>query len=446
MDTNMITSSHPQLNLFPTQAPNNPVLTSAQLKTARSGTFTDNMKLPVHRWFRYSAGFSADWVKQLIDNKSRTTHLNLLDPFAGCGTTLLAAQACKVSCTGFETHPFVYKIAHAKLHWHMDTSALWQTSEKLIELAKKQLKPSQRLDIPLLNKCYTPENLAKLDALRNAYLELEQNDEPIKEMIWLALTAILRACSTACTAQWQYVLPNKKKAKVLEPFIAFKEKIAQMVSDIVYVQQNQWGKNASILLTDARQPQFEPPELFDLVITSPPYPNNYDYADATRLEMTFWGEISGWKDIQTTVRQYLIRSCSQHSAAERLKLDTLLQDQILQPIKAELSNACQTLAEIRLTKGGKKTYHTMVAAYFQDLGQVFYSLRALCKENSTVCFVIGDAAPYGVYLPVEKWLGQLALAAGFKGFSFEKLRDRNTKWKNRKHTVPLHEGRLWIEG
>ncbi len=383
----MIISSHSQLNLFPTEVANNQALTSVQLKTARSGTFTDNMKLPIHRWFRYSAGFSADWVKQLIEHKSKTRHLNLLDPFAGCGTTLLAAQASQVSCTGFETHPFVYKIAHVKLlYWRIEASVLWQTSEKLIELAKKQLKPTQRLHIPLLNKCYTPENLAKLDALRNAYFELSQNDDPIKEMIWLAITAILRSCSTAGTAQWQYVLPNKKKAKVLEPFIAFQEKIALMVSDIVYVQQNQWGKNASVLLKDARQPQFEPTELFDLVITSPPYPNNYDYADATRLEMTFWGEISGWKDLQTTVRQYLIRSCSQHSAAERLELDKILQDQILQPIKAELSNACQTLAEIRLTKGGKKTYHTMVAAYFQDLGKVFYSLRTLCKADSCLLY------------------------------------------------------------
>jgi hypothetical protein len=88
----------------------------------------------------------------------------------------------------------------------------------------------------------------------------------------------------------------------------------------------------------------------------------------------------------------------------------------------------------------------MVAAYFQDLANVFYSLRTLCKQNSTVCFVIGDAAPYGVHLPVEKWLGQLAIAAGFKNFSFEKIRDRNMKWKNRKHTVPLHEGRSWIKG
>ena len=30
--------------------------------TDRSGAFGDNMSLLVHRWYRYSAGFSADWV------------------------------------------------------------------------------------------------------------------------------------------------------------------------------------------------------------------------------------------------------------------------------------------------------------------------------------------------------------------------------------------------
>jgi hypothetical protein len=38
------------------------------------------------------------------------------------------------------------------------------------------------------------------------------------------------------------------------------------------------------------------------------------------------------------------------------------------------------------------------------------------------------------------------MAAGFKAYRFEKTRDRNVKWKNRKHRVPLQEGRLWVEG
>ena len=183
-----------------------------------------------------------------------------------------------------------------------------------------------------------------------------------------------------------------------------------------------------------------------LVITSPPYPNNYDYADATRLEMIFWGDIAGWSDLQPKVRKYLVRSCSQHSAAEKLKLHDILQDEILKPIHYDLSKACLELAKIRLTRGGKKTYHTMAAAYFKDLGYVFKSLRKICRSGSEMCFVIGDSAPYGVYLNVDKWLGELAVSVGFTSYTFEKIRDRNIKWKNRKHNVPLKEGRLWIQG
>lgn len=185
---------------------------------------------------------------------------------------------------------------------------------------------------------------------------------------------------------------------------------------------------------------------FDILITSPPYPNNYDYADATRFEMIFWNEIEGWSDLQTKVRNGLIRSCSQHSAAEKLNLDTVLHDPLLAPICGEITSVCKELEQVRFEHGGKKTYHTMIAAYYLDLAKVFIILRQLMKENSIVCFVIGDSAPYGVYAPADIWLGKLALAAGFQSWSFEKTRDRNIKWKNRKHQVPLKEGRLWIRG
>ncbi len=101
---------------------------------------------------------------------------------------------------------------------------------------------------------------------------------------------------------------------------------------------------------------------------------------------------------------------------------------------------------MRLSKGGKKTYHLMVGCYFRDLSGAWMALRRVCKSPCTVCFVLGDSAPYGVYVPVMEWMGQLATAAGFTSYRFEKLRDRNMKWKNRKHRVPLSEGRLWVDG
>jgi hypothetical protein len=182
------------------------------------------------------------------------------------------------------------------------------------------------------------------------------------------------------------------------------------------------------------------------VITSPPYANNYDYADATRLEMCFFGEIESWGDLQGAVRKHLLRSCTQHVAALHAGIDTYLRNELLRPIERELRETCAKLAAERESHGGKKPYDLMVAAYFSDMAKVWRTLRRVCNRGCLVCFVIGDSAPYGVYVPVDRWLGKLALAAGFKTCRFERTRDRNVKWKNRKHRVPLHEGRLWVEG
>ncbi|MDP2806780.1 MAG: DNA modification methylase, partial [bacterium] len=184
----------------------------------------------------------------------------------------------------------------------------------------------------------------------------------------------------------------------------------------------------------------------DLVITSPPYANNYDYADATRLEMTFWGDINGWCDLQEYVRKHLVRACTQHVSKLGSEIENILSDYQLKPIHTELTEVYEKLKLERLKHGGKKNYHLMIAAYFKDLAEVFHSLRSVTNKNCLMCFVIGDSAPYGIYVPVDKWLGELAVSAGFDSYTFEKLRDRNVKWKNRKHTVPLQEGRLWIKG
>ena len=183
-----------------------------------------------------------------------------------------------------------------------------------------------------------------------------------------------------------------------------------------------------------------------LVVTSPPYPNNFDYADSTRLEMTFMRLIDGWGDLQRAVRERLVRSCSQHVTKRTVNLEQVLADRALSPIGSEIASVCEELGRVRETKGGKKTYHLMIACYFLDIAKVWMALRRACDSPSRVCFVMGDSAPYGVHVPVYDWMGKLAVAAGFEKWTFEKTRDRNIKWKNRKHRVPLSEGRFWVEG
>ena len=406
------------------------------------GTFCNNMRLPVHRWYRYSAGFSANWVRSVIQEYKPNT---VLDPFAGSGTTLLASEQESVKSYGYESHYFVTRIAQAKLSWNASISSLTLYAKKLLERAET-ITPDIFHEFSLVQKCFSETNLVQLCKLRESFELLQENIPPtVRNLLWLAITSILRPCSQVSTAQCQYILPSKTKTNILKPFEAFKHKIKIMIFDMQHFQRNVQpiGK---LFVHDAREQLNILKDTIDLVITSPPYPNNYDYADSTRLEMSYWHEISRWSDLQFSIRRFLIHSCSQHTAAEKLELKYILESQQLKPIARELSEICYRLEKERKLHVGKKTYDTMVAAYFNDLASVFYALRYVCKRGSHLCFIVGDSAPYGVYVPVEEFMGRLALASGFKNYSFEKIRDRNVKWKNRIHTVPLKEGCLWIEG
>ncbi|MEN8698415.1 hypothetical protein [Bacillus infantis] len=417
-------------------------------KTDTTSTFINNMSLPIHRWYRYSAGFSAEWVETVIGNYLEQSpdlkDINVFEPFAGSGTVLVASDKIGVNSKGIEPHPLVYKIAKSKLNWDVNTDAFLELSLNILSHAQEITGDTSGYP-DLIYKCYPEEIHLQLDQLKKALIQNTQDTKEF-ELVWLAFVSILRSCSPAGTANWQYVLPNKTKARYLYPFDAFLEKVKVMVEDIRSMQDFASESKAELYQEDARDCPSVPDAWADLVITSPPYANNYDYADATRLEMSFLGEIDKWGDLQDKVRKYLIRSCTQHVSKDRPNTFNFVEEDILNPIRDEIFTVCKELEAERENHGGKKNYHTMIATYFFDMANVLHELRRVTKEGATVCFVIGDSAPYGVYVPVDRWLGELAISAGFKGYTFEQTRVRNDKWKNRKHEVPLKEGRLWIRG
>ena len=414
------------------------------VKRNLTSTFTNNMKLPIHGWYRYSAGFSAEWAAELIGAEKANGRTHVLDPFAGSGTTLLSAELQGVNSVGVEAHPFVARIAKAKLLWRENPEEFVETAITILGAAKK-IQGSAGGYPQLISKCFPPEILARLDSLREAWDEFDKAN-PTSELVWLALVSILRQCSPVGTAQWQYVLPKKSKAKFLDPYDAFYRKVMLMADDMRCRQRIRKGPKAKLHQGDVRLISSLQKDWTELIVTSPPYANNYDYADATRLEMCFFKEINAWRDLQSVVRQHLLRSCTQHVAKMVDETEALLASEVLEPIRNEITKVCSALAVERLGHGGKKPYHTMIAAYFCDLGAIWKVLRDATAPGALACFVIGDSAPYGVYVPVDRWLGELAVSVGFSSYRFEKTRDRNVKWKNRKHRVPLHEGRLWVEG
>lgn len=402
-------------------------------------TFADNMKLPVHRWFKYSAGFSAGWAADVIRDQNAT---RVLDPFSGSGTTVIAAEEMGVSGVGVDVHPFVSRVAKAKLNWRADPEMLLQRAWAVlsdVELERPVVLPAS----PLIAKCFPQaESLRDLLRIRDSVERLRQGDD-YDELLWLAMVSIIRACSPAGTAQWQYVLPNNTKARVAEPVSAFLARVQIFAADMRQMAPLADTPRGRLVEADARTLEGVEDGWAQLVLTSPPYANNFDYADATRLEQSFLGEIDGWGDLKP-LRKSLMKSATQHMGG--WDPAEALESPLLGPIRAEIVQVFDELNTVRATKGGNKAYHLMVLGYFFDSAKIWHAIRRASAPGVRVCYVVGDSAPYGVHVPVEKWLGELALNSGFNSWTFDKVRDRNIKWKNRKHTHPLHEGRLWIEG
>jgi len=420
----------------------------------RFGTFQDSLRAPIHRWFKYPAGFSYKLVETLIKDYKLEANSWLLDPFVGCGTTSVVAKQLGVNSVGIEAHPFVYWVARTKCFWEYDMEQLSRNIQKLLRcLYNIPPFPGKEVlvEFPkLVRKCYSDENLWVLKFIRDFIENFECSAEE-RNFFRLALTNTLRIASKA-GAGWPYIAPSKYHEKNERPALeVFSQTVQEMYKDLVTVLENRRKVEVKTLLflMDARQPYPIEPESIDLAITSPPYLNNYDYADRTRLEMYFFGWAKSWQDITKQVRDKLIIAATTQVRRADFK-DNPLSSEIhdIEPrLYRELTDKVSLLKQKRLLKGGKKSYDLMVAGYFNDMLLIIKQVYYVLKPKASFMLILGDSAPYGVYIPTEEYLGRLAMAIGFRGYHVQKLRERGRKWAHnpQRHKVMLKEGILVLQ-
>jgi len=417
------------------------------------GTFKDSLRAPVHRWFTYPAGFSFKAVEHSIERFGIAAGQTIYDPFMGSGTTNVTAKTLSLNSVGTEAHPFVFRIARAKLNWDVNQRKVVEfielvekkLSQKSISLQEKNL----RSEFPeLILKCYESQTIYDLWALRELIFEHLPEDE-IQEFFFVVTTALLRNVSVAATG-WPYIAPNKKKITsiekdVLSEFIILARQMAGDLQKIKLISKERYKITTHNLINgDSRNTkQHIPDQSADHVFTSPPYLNNFDYADRTRLELYFWGQAKSWGEISEKIRTQLMTSATtqiNRSDARYEILDEFARE--CQDASSFVKESVEKLSVIRKTKGGKKSYDLMVAGYFNDMYQIIKDVYRVLKPNTYALFVLGDSAPYGIYIPTDKLIGDIGLNVGFQSYEIEILRTRGDKWKAnpQRHTVPLREG------
>ena len=417
------------------------------------GSFQDSLRAPIHRWFTYPAGYSHRLVATKIDQYGLDCQHWIADPFLGTGTTSVAAKTAGVNSVGIEAHPFVFWVAQTKLHFEHDVEALAGDAESIGNRARAIHADGVQYDgvwPELVYKCFDAENLRRLYALRTAILQHDAAPER-QDFFKVALTATLRDVTSA-GAGWPYIAPSKFAERTVQrdAFVEFAKRCALMINDVIATRIWDVSNTEHRLVNgDARRlAEYAEPDSIDLILTSPPYLNNYDYADRTRLETYFWGMYDSWGEITREVRDRLIIAAT--TQIRRGEMAEVRQCPgvagVSPPVHAELTDVIERLSELRLVKGGKKAYDLMVAGYFEDMLRVIQGAYAVLKPGRPFILVLGDSAPYGVHVRTDEIIGELATAVGFAGYDVEVIRTRGGKWagNTQRHKVPLRESMVTI--
>lgn len=407
------------------------------------GTAKDNRTSPIHDWYRFTAGFSYKLVDKIIREEALTSNDTIYESFAGCGTTLVSAQKKGIQAVGNEGQELMFDIIKAKLHWSINSESILSILSDIendMKISKTSLKYHE-----LLQTLYSEENLFQLYQIRDYIEELE---EKVRLFLKLALTQTLHKVSIHPIAI-PYISRSKFLNNTLSGYETFSKTVKKMLADLE--EYKNYERTSNIFLHDSRKlnPHIED-DSCSVCITSPPYLNNLDYGEVSKVCSHFYGITDNWNDITQKVRKNLVTGATTHYREADFCLDQWKEKEFYlenKNVVEEILPDILQIKEISKNRKGKKSFDILALYYFEDMYKVLVEMRRVLKEGKKAYLVLGDSAPYGIFIDTTKILGEIALNIGFNDYKIVKIRERGTKWtslKNR-HSLKLSENILILE-
>lgn len=412
------------------------------------GSAKDNFHSPVHNWYKFTAGFSYKFVESILDEELKSKQPIVFEPFAGCGTTLVSCQKKGVKAIGNEGQELMLDVIKAKLNWEINKTECLKSLKYINEYVKANVSSYdiENNTHPLLQSLYTPETLKTLYLIRDSLNRIESENERLFFKLALSQT-MHKTCIHPIAVP--YISRTKNLSNVGQPWEKFQTTIIQMLNDIeplkdipniseVYLQDSRL-MNKQILDSSC-----------NICITSPPYLNNLDYGEVSKVHTHFFEITNNWNDITTKVRKNLVTGATTHYKETDFNIDIFKETEFAKENKDVLINLCETFTQIHdisRTRKGKKSFDILMMHYFEDMYYVLKEIRRVLAVNSKAYLILGDSAPYGVFVPTTEILGKISKSVGFDSYRIYKIRTRGTKWKSLKnrHSLELSENVLVLQ-
>lgn len=365
--------------------------------------FLDAGRYPVHRWFFLREGFSPEIFHALADRLRLSAADTVLDPFCGGGTTPLAAQERGVNSIGFEVNPLMFFISKVKTHPY--TREDFNEIKALVDVAgrlnfKPAIKAPNLSQIEVFFHDDGEDVLEKLLMYKEFISGVES--AAARDFLMLGWLSILERVSN--TRKGGAGLRMEKRFNK-NPSRVLKEKYSMMLDDLKRITRSPRPKagvrlfNGSILDSGGKVTDGS----VKAAVTSPPYPNCFDYLEIYKLDL-WMGDFIKSRQYADEINNKSIRS----HLNMPLKKGANCRNRELMDDMARIIN--------RIPKASlwDKRIPQMIRGYFDDMSKVLEVMHAKLKQGGSCIMVAGNVSYGGAIIPVDLALSQLALDAGFK--------------------------------
>lgn len=399
----------------------------------RDTAFTENRDRAMHRWVPWIAGFSASFVDSVLGRFAHgNERLTVLDPFAGVGTTLLEVLKHGHDALGFEINPYAALACRAKTNAAAcDVRRLRERIEAFQErgtdrLADRSALPRSappqgfRSRVPFFSPEVERQVLFCLDFIA------EQKTPWVRDLFRVALGSVMVSFSNysyepSLGTREAAGKPNVQSADV---FAIVGRKLEEMAEDIVLFQS--WMSDFDrpprvgvVLGSYLDSSDKARPHSVDLLITSPPYLNNYHYIRNTRPQMYWLGMVRSPSDLIEMERK------SFGQFWQTVRTGPVIE---LKPHLPELAELIRCLRKRNVERGayGGHGWANYAASYFNDCQRFCSVTRDLLKPGATALVVIGNNILQGIEFPTDRLFAEIARREGFEIVEFHEVRSKRT--------------------
>ncbi len=327
-----------------------------------------------HGYHRYPAKFIPQVAGRLIDELTRDGDL-ILDPFCGCGTTLVESKVRGRHSLGVDINPVAALITKVK-----STPIQPQRLDEQFILFQKRLSTYSEdllVDTPdheRIDYWFRPDDKRKLAFILGEISKIAKQD--VRDFFLCGFSNILKNCSIWLQKSNK---PTRDLSKIpSDPLVVFPRQIRTMINGNrrffeLLSASGHLGVPSRVTCNDARAMPLNDNSV-DLILTSPPYVTSYEYADLHQLT-ALWLEYT--KDINDFRMRFIGTSYPQP------KILTLTDGPIATSIRDAL-----------LAKDTKMS--DKVSIYFNEMNQVFYEMKRVLRTGGKICIVVGNTKLRGV--------------------------------------------------